>query len=316
MASAIASSSMLSAVVRTPGGRHVAVGRRGHILVSDNGGQNWRQVSCPVSTDLVAVQFIDARKGWAVGQGGVVLHSTDAGDTWIKQLDGRQAAALMVKHFEALAGDERHAMALDDARRFQEEGPGRPFLDLWFEDDQSGFVVGAFNMIFRTGDGGKSWQVWSDRVPNEGGLHLNAIRGLGSDIYMVGEQGSLWRLDRASQRFVNIPTSYGGSYFGLAGTQGVLVLFGLRGNAFRSEDGGGTWAKLETGVTSGVSAGIVLPGNRLVLVTLGGEILSGPLDGRLAPLKADRPMPYYGVAGSDAGLVLVGGQGARSQKIN
>lgn len=316
-ASAIAETSMLAAVTRTTAGRLVAVGRRGHILLSDDGGQQWRQAPSPVSIDLVAVQFVDARNGWAVGHGGCVLHSDDGGASWSRQLDGRQAAALMIAHYEALTADEGAAGALDDARRFQEEGPGRPFLDVWFDDPANGFVVGAFNMIFHTGDGGRSWQPWSDRVPNEGGLHLNAIRGVDGEIHMVGEQGRLWRLDRAARRFVTVPTPYSGTYFGIVGGNGTLVLFGLRGHAFRSRDGGLSWKRIETGVTSGLAAGVVLPDNRLVLVGLGGEILSGSSDDdRLAPVRAEQPMPYHGVVGGDRTLVLVGGRGVRRQPIN
>ena len=42
----------------------------------------------PVSSDLFAVHFANASKGWAVGHDGVVLASSDGGQSWTKQLDG------------------------------------------------------------------------------------------------------------------------------------------------------------------------------------------------------------------------------------
>ncbi|MBL0150765.1 MAG: hypothetical protein IPP87_19595 [Ideonella sp.] len=75
------------------GPRLVAVGERGLVVLSDDGGASWRQAqTVPVSVTLTAVQFIDERLGWAVGHGGVVLRSEDAGQTWRRMVDGRQLA--------------------------------------------------------------------------------------------------------------------------------------------------------------------------------------------------------------------------------
>ncbi len=37
--------------------------------------------------------FSHAAKGWAVGHDGVVLHTSDGGESWRMQLDGNQANA-------------------------------------------------------------------------------------------------------------------------------------------------------------------------------------------------------------------------------
>ena len=79
------------------GARLVAVGERGSILLSDDSGVSWRQAKVPVSVTLTAVQFPNAKAGWAVGHLGVVLHSADGGETWAKQLDGREAASLVLE---------------------------------------------------------------------------------------------------------------------------------------------------------------------------------------------------------------------------
>ena len=64
--SAFAAKSLLNGVANA-GQRIVAVGQRGHIVLSDDGGKTWTQAKVPVSSDLVAVYFPTPAKGWAVG---------------------------------------------------------------------------------------------------------------------------------------------------------------------------------------------------------------------------------------------------------
>src|SRR5699024_10881475 len=79
----------------------VAVGARGLIATSTDG-QHWQQSPSPVQSDLLAVVFPTPEEGWAVGHDGVVLHSTDAGRSWEKQLDGRQAGQLFTDYYATL----------------------------------------------------------------------------------------------------------------------------------------------------------------------------------------------------------------------
>ena len=47
------------------------------------------------------------------------------------------------------------------------------------------------------------------------GLHFYSIRGRNGSLYLTGEQGTVWRLDTATQRIVAVPTPYKGTLFGL-----------------------------------------------------------------------------------------------------
>ena len=50
------------------GQRMVAVGERGHVMLSDDQGATWRQAkSVPTRVLLTAVFFVDSEYGWAVG---------------------------------------------------------------------------------------------------------------------------------------------------------------------------------------------------------------------------------------------------------
>ncbi|MES3021554.1 MAG: YCF48-related protein [Pseudomonadota bacterium] len=282
--SALAARALINGLAKA-GQRIVGVGQRGHIVFSDDQGKSWTQAKVPLSADLVAVHFPSPRRGWAVGHDGVVLHSADAGASWV-----RQPLALQV--------------------------PDKTLLDVWFESDKRGFAVGAFNLILRTEDGGASWQPWMDRIDNPKGLHLNAIRLVGPDLYIVGEQGLVHKLAKDGDRFEAVPTPYAGSYFGVIGNASAVLAFGLRGNAWRSTDAGRSWQKVETGVQVGLSAATVLPDARLALISQAGHVLLSADDGAsFRAVDAARGATSAAVAGANGQLVLAGVRGVRGQAV-
>jgi photosystem II stability/assembly factor-like uncharacterized protein len=310
--SALASQRILNGAA-VAGNRVVVVGQRGHILYSDDQGRTWTQASVPVSVDLVAVHFPTARKGWAVGHGGVVLATDDGGATWVNQLDGRAAAQAMVDYYEKQAAD---AALRDEAKRFAEDGPDKPFLDVWFDDENVGYIVGAFNLVFRTDDGGRHWMPWFDRTDNPKRYHLYAVRRIGEDLYVAGEQGIVLKLDAKAQQFRAVPTPYGGTYFGITGKPESVLVFGLRGNAYRTTDGGASWRKVDTGIPVGLTAGALTPDGRVVLVSQAGHLLvSSDSGATFAPVASD-PVPAAGVVAIGAkGLVVTGPGGVRELQL-
>lgn len=311
----LAASSPLFSITQA-GKRLVAVGQRGHILISDDDGRQWQQAVVPVSTDLTAVHFPTPAKGWAVGHDGVILHSTDGGRTWVKQLDGRQAAALILRYYEhhGRKDDPSVAGIMVEAERMLAEGPDQPFLNVWFEDEKTGYAIGAFNLILKTTDGGTSWAPISELVDNPNRYHLYGISASGDDCYIVGELGLLLRRDRASGRFIGLPSPYKGSYFGVLSRPGLAVIFGLRGNAFRSEDGGKSWQVIETRIQSSIHAGTILQDGRIVLASQGGNVLISEDDARtFKPVAGIAPLPISGIAPADGDrLVLAGYRGIQT----
>ena len=305
------------------GKRCVAVGGRGHVLFSDDAGTTWQQADVPVSSDLVAVSFPSATTGFAVGHDGVVLRSTDAGATWTRQLDGVRAGEAMVDFYTreqngALAADPKRAAAvLEDAKRFAAQGAENPFLDVWFESDTSGLVVGAFGLILRTTDAGATWQPLMHAVDNPKALHLYAVRGIGTDVYIAGEQGLVLKLDRATGRFRALDLPYKGTLFGVMGNSRAIVVYGLRGTVLRSVDGGRAWQTIETGVQAGLTAGTVDAEGRFVIVSQAGHVLVSRDDGAtFKPAQVDRPTPAAAVIGvADNTVVVAGPRGIQTQTL-
>ncbi|RJG03159.1 glycosyl hydrolase [Noviherbaspirillum sedimenti] len=317
--SPLAATSMLTAITHA-GDRLVAVGPHGRILLSDDQGKKWTQVPVPTSVDLVAAHFPTEKKGWAVGHGGIVLHTEDGGQTWRKQLDGAQAGAAMLKYYESpvRGADARTQAALTAAKQFAQDGTIHPFLDVWFENEQVGYIVGPFNMILRTADGGTSWTPWLERTDNPKDMNFNAIRGSGSDVYIVGEQGLILKLDREKQHFSALKSPYEGSFFGLIPTPQSLVVFGMRGSIYRSADGGASWQKAESGDRAGLTSGTVLKDGQLAIVSMSGSLLVSADGGaHFSPVPVKRTAPLFGVAPAGArgvGVVGIAGAGFETLK--
>lgn len=297
--------------VTKAGSRLVAVGERGIVLLSDDEGGQWRQVETPVRVSLTAVQFVGKQIGWAVGHLGVILHTTDGGQTWTKQLDGRQVTRMVLADAQRRAEAAQDPQEKDDilfiGQRFADDGPDKPFLNLYFLNERTGYVFGAFNMILRTDDGGATWTPWGGRVENPMELHLYGMCALGDTLWLAGEQGLLLRSDDNGQHFAAAPSPYEGSYFGiLADTGGDLVLFGLRGNLYRSSDGGESWQKVDTGTAVSFSAGVSLADGGLAVVSQAGDLLTSQNgDRRLQRYPKSAPVPATGlVQTGDAGFVM------------
>lgn len=305
--------------VASTGPRLVAVGLRGSIIVSNDQGKTWAQAQVPVSTDLVAVTFASAQSWWAVGHGGVVLHSSDGGMTWEKQLDGLQASKLAIDFYSR--NPEQIADAdvfLTNENKLAVEEETQPFLDVYFADEQHGYVVGTFNRIFTTLDGGKTWTPLMHRSGNPQEWHFYSVSGNNGQVYLSGEQGRVWRLDQTSQEFVAINTPYNGTLFGItAQADGQLFAYGMRGSLFHSSDQGQTWQRSTLPFTSNVMRVIALGKKRLLVVAQSGEIVQSQDDGQtFNPVPLVNPMPYFGAALLDTGhLALAGALGVRVEAL-
>lgn len=239
------------------GKRIVAVGERGHIVLSDDGGASWRQVTSPTQSTLTALYFLGEKNGWAVGHDSVILKSDDGGASW------RQ-----VHH----APDEQ-----------------KPLLDVWFGDELNGYAMGAYGLFMETSNGGISWQ---QRKIFDGDTHINAFSGAsaraGSQLFIAGEAGTLLRSDDAGKTWQPLSSPYKGSFFGILPlSDNGLLTFGLRGNVFRSDDAGATWNAVESGTQAALMGGLVstTTDGTVVLAGQGGVILVSRDQGKSFSLR-------------------------------
>ena len=273
--------------VASPGKRLVAVGDRGHILLSDDNGGSWTQAKVPTKQMLTAVFFVDETHGWAVGHDAQVLATTDGGTTWVKQYEDLESES--------------------------------PLLDVWFKDRNNGYAVGAYGALLETTDGGANWEDISDRMNNEDAFHLNAIVEVkDSGLFVVGEQGVMFRSADWGQTWETLDGPYEGSLFGALGTDeaGTLLVYGLRGHLFRSADFGTTWQAISLNTANngplefGLADGNRLADGSIVVVGHGGTVLKSTDNGRNFSVtnRADR-LSLAGVAAMENGNLILVGQG-------
>ncbi|MDD2735418.1 MAG: YCF48-related protein [Desulfuromonadaceae bacterium] len=282
--------------VTMAGSRLVAVGERGIVVLSDDDGRSWRQAKVPTSVSLTSVRFPSPRMGWATGHGGTVLHTEDGGETWTRQLEGKRMAQLALESARAkLAAKPGNALAersVANAERLVADGPDKPFLALEFADEKTGYVVGAYNLIFRTEDGGRNWIPWLDHVDNPKGMHIYAIRTVGKATYMIGEQGLFLRSLDGGRSFQRLETPYKGTYFAIGALpSGEIVIAGLRGNAYRSVDQGKTFAKVDVPFPVTIGAVTTFSDGRLIFANQAGQLFQSKDGGRSVEQVAVPPVP-------------------------
>jgi photosystem II stability/assembly factor-like uncharacterized protein len=299
--------------IHNAGKRLVAVGERGLILWSDDDGMTWRQAKVPISVTLTSVFFSDDKNGWATGHSGVVLHSTDGGQSWVKQLDGVQAAQLVVDESKKLGTNTSFAT---DAERLVTDGPDKPFLDVHFADANNGLIVGAYGLIFSTNDGGRTWKPLQTHIENPKGLHIYAIHQTGGAIYLAGEQGAVFVSTDRGENFRIIRTPYNGSYFGTLSSGQNLIVFGMRGNAYWSSDEGSSWQKCDVQGASTLTAGIRLKDGRLILTDDTGAVFVSFDDGkRFTSIGLPKLPPLTSVLETPGGQFLFAGISGLNRSI-
>jgi photosystem II stability/assembly factor-like uncharacterized protein len=262
--------------------RAIAVGERGHILVSESR-TDWRQVEgVPTRSTLTAVAAV-GNKAWAVGHDGVILHSPDGGLTWVRQ---------RVTPYDPDSTDLHN---------------GSPLLDVLFLDENNGFAIGAYALLLRTRDGGATWApvalpaaagdaadaadddmavadddeswVMSEEdvaIEEESDPHLNGIARTGDgSLFIVAERGAAYRSSDGGESWQRLSLPYDGSMFGVIGYQGRHVLaFGLRGNVLESRDLGDTWTEVQSGSDLSLMGGAGWAGGGAALVGANGVVLT------------------------------------------
>jgi len=138
-----------------------------------NAQDNW--ISLPKSTyqDLRKLYFVDSLHGWVVGDSGIILKTTDAGQSWLRQESGITEGILnifMVNDVRGWALSNRFAtdsnytyytIILSTTNGgdtwLRRDYPGNVFRAVFFQDSVNGWLGGYYGVIVRTTDGGETW---------------------------------------------------------------------------------------------------------------------------------------------------------------
>lgn len=314
------------------GEQFIAVGGFGTIIEFSDPAQ-WQQRQVPTSVLLTAINAVDDEHIWVAGHDGVLLQSTDGGQTWHIRLDGHQLLELEYEWLQVRqaeledaienAEDEFEAEELEfelDELFFHiggaeiqfDVGPTKPFLDVHFFNRDVGLAVGAYGTILRTTDGGANWSVKNGAIDNIVGNHINKlVEGPDGELILVGEAGLLARSDDQGETFEMLDSPYHGSLFGaLFDDLGQLWIYGLRGNVFVSADGY-DFEQVDTNTRYNLNAGTLLNDGRVVLAGHSGTLLViDPATRALLRFEHESSSPLAGVRQTaDHQLILIGRSG-------
>jgi photosystem II stability/assembly factor-like uncharacterized protein len=266
------------------GDRIVAVGDHGSIVYSNDNGKSWSRAKTPAAPLLTAIDFIDAKKGWAVGHDSVILATTDGGMTWTQQ--------------------------------FSAPKEQRPLLDVVFLNAETGFAVGAYGAFYETTDGGKTWTA---RKIQEEDKHLNAVVKTGDgQLLILGEAGAILLSADAGKTWAPVASPYKGSLFGaVVAKDGAVLAFGMRGRIFRSADAGKTWKAIDNAATTALMGGTALADGTLLLAGGSGVLLVSADNGQtFAPVPSGSIKAFSKpIAGAPGALLLLGETGAAGMPV-
>jgi photosystem II stability/assembly factor-like uncharacterized protein len=172
--------------------------------------QPWKQLQSPVDVTLRYLSFVDSLTGWAAGEAGTIIRTTDGGDTWEVQ---NSTVETFISDIFFLDKDLGWATTIEDVFPFNsiiikttnggEVWIAENFSDsseyirtIFFIDSLKGFVGGSY--IGYTLDGGNSWisaEVDSNMYSDYPVYNFNFLNGQFG--YACGgffdQAGVLWR---------------------------------------------------------------------------------------------------------------------------
>lgn len=157
-----------------------AVGGRGVLLVTDDGGNVWRARPRLVEDALRDVYFSDEQNGWLVCERSIydlktkdeprtyLLRTTDGGESWQKvnvigkDVDARLVRALFTNNGRGWAFGEEGVLytTRDGGENWERQRVPTQNLLLggWFLNSEQGWLVGAGATLLQTADGGETWR--------------------------------------------------------------------------------------------------------------------------------------------------------------
>ena len=156
---------------------------------------------------LNAVCFVDDQQGWIGGEFGLLLHTTDGGKSWRRQVN---SAGKLI--FSLRAVDERHLLA-----------------------------TGVEGNLVETRDGGQTWKTVDTGVEE----HLLDIWPVGDGYYLVGRDGIVLAREGEGEPFKRLDLgiyAWLGTVRFLDAKTGFVA--GGRGSLLKTTDAGAGWQRL------------------------------------------------------------------------
>ena len=209
----------------------------------------------PQGNDLTSVNFIDANIGWAVGDLGAIIRTTDGGTNWISQSIGTYNRLLSVYFVDAnngtAVGTSGTILRTTNGGYTwvtQVSGTNENLTSVSFSDINNGIAIGFhYGTILKTTDGGATWVQQSSGVNDS----LNAVSCYANTATAVGEAGLIIRTTNGGTTWVKQSNGISNILMGVCfkdANTGTVV--GTDGTILRTINGGLTWVQQSSGTSA------------------------------------------------------------------
>ncbi|MHB8542508.1 MAG: WD40/YVTN/BNR-like repeat-containing protein [Leptospirales bacterium] len=204
---------------------------------------SWKKISSPVSTEYYKTVFVNGEKGFLVGDKGVILLTSDSGDTWTPVLSPVHDRFLQDINFP----DPRHGYIVGEKGTLLKTSDGgktwtalpspttENLYAVYFRDPLHGWVAGWGKTFLETRDGGRTFSPVSLSIPRvtRQDPSFNALWVRGEEVVLAGDHGLLYRSSNGGKSFEKVAIPVERDLYGVcAEGNGALVVAGEQGTLF------------------------------------------------------------------------------------
>ena len=255
---------------RAPDGSIWGVGSLGSIARTSDAGLTWQRFSTGITTVVYDIAFPDAQQVVAVCGGGTVLRSDNSGQTWSSSVEGIGTDIISVDF-----RDPQFGLAVQKSKYLLRTTDGgatwadtsflvNELTQVRFAGETCWLVSNSPGSVYRSGDGGMSWDFVSTEQPRRFtfyavyplGAQKALLLGTGGAVFVTGDAGGSWtqRGDAFTRQHLHAVSALGDS---------AAWVFG-DGAAFFTDDAGQSWSGSDTITLPGFRSGHALSPTRLV----------------------------------------------------
>jgi len=203
-----------------------AVGDKGILLKTVDGGITWATKETPISVKFNKVKFYDQSIGYAVAEKGYIIKTLNGGESWFTVSsvvnDNLNDLFIIDQNTVIAVGDNGTILKTLDGTVFEiiksTSGITQNLNGVYFYDDRIGWVVGNKATMMITVDKGQSWQVQSVLNVRTNTLVTDDLVSVAffnlDDGLIVGRSGTILKTSDGGYHFVDLSDRvWGGSSY-------------------------------------------------------------------------------------------------------
>ncbi|MDT8322627.1 MAG: YCF48-related protein [Bacteroidota bacterium] len=244
-----------------------------------NAQKGWVQKHQEGEDILFTIECLDADNIVAAGSAGLILRSTDAGESWQEIPSGATDVLRRVRWYNAqlgvILGNEGVALKSTDAGASWQRmttGTSDALFDIHFFDAQRWLAIGRGARVISTTDGGGTWENESSGLNNYNELAFRGELGL-----IVGNKGTIRRTIDGGGKWTGPKSGTDLELTSVSfGDDSTAIIAGINGTILRSSDYGKTWEQVYASIPISIyrlSGVRHLTRDHVIIVGYGGIIL-------------------------------------------